>query len=368
MFPDLIFDFVLEQLADEVQQHPTLGFAPLPTDSWIARSVMQKAIRRGMVDLACRAAAQLLLIDPRTLWRRLLVTALEDLGPAEVDTTARIVAAWRDRKWRSQIGGDWPVIAELVRRSALAIKCQAANDLWNIALHDPTLAHAKATLCEENEHGILDIAATPGEVCTQAVAALIALGQNAGCSAPTFDRAATNKLFDAFEASGRFSHVASVYREAHRLSGIPLAALNLCLWPHQQSLQSVARDELSATCWIGEIPSFALDQYTRTGKATIRRYALQSEQWRDFCGTHSIPDKLRAPAAGEILFRIEGAVVDQRRIDNQSAALLTRSAPLGCFMPPDAVASAKALIRRQLPLIDDIRRALLPSSGKTPAP
>lgn len=362
MFPDLIFDFVLEQLADEVRQQPTPSFDPLPTDSWIARSVMQKAIRRGMVDLACRAAAQLLLIDPRTLWRRLLVTALEDLGPAEVDTTARIVAAWRDRKWRSQVGGDWPVVAELVRRSTQAIKCQSANDLWNIALHDPTLAPAKATLCETDEQGILATAATPGEVCTQAVAALIALGQNAGCSAPTFDRAAANKLFEAFEASGRFSHVVGIYREAHRLSGVPLAALNLCLWPHQQSLQSVARDELGATCWIGEVPSFALDQYTRTGKAAIRRYALQSEQWQDFCGARSISDKLRTAAAGEILFRIEGAAVAQRRTDNQSVALLDRSTPLGCFMQPDAVASAKALIRRQLPLIDEIRLGLQTSS------
>ena len=367
MFPDLIFDFVLEQLADEIQQQPTPSFDPLPTDSWIARSVMQKAIRRGMVDLACRAAAQLLLIDPRTLWRRLLVTALEDLGPAEVDTTARIVAAWRDRKWRNQVGGDWPVTAELVRRSAEAIKCQSANDLWNIALHDLTLTSTKAALCERDEPDILDVAVTPGDVGAQAVATLIALGQDVGCSAPPLDRRAVSKLFDVFEASGRFSHVVGIYREAHRLTNVSLAPLSLCLWPHQQALQSVARDQL-ATSWINGIPSFALDQYTRIGKAAIRCYALQSQDWRDFCDAHSIPAKLRTAAAGEVLFRVEGAAVAQRRIDNHSVALLTRSAPLGCFMQPEAVASAKALIRRQLPLIDDIRRALLPSSGKAPAP
>jgi hypothetical protein len=149
---------------------------------------------------------------------------------------------------------------------------------------------------------------------------------------------------------------------------VPLAALNLCLWPHQQSLQSVARDELNATCWIGEIPSFALDQYTRTGKAAIRCYALQSKQWRDFCGAYLIPDKLRTAAAGEILFRVEGATVAQRRIDDQSISLLERSAPLGCFIKLDAVASAKALIRRQLPLIDEIRKTIYPSSGNTLAP
>lgn len=359
MFPDLIFDFVLEQLADEVQQHPTPSFDPLPTDSWIARSVMQKAIRRGMVDLACRAAAQLLLIDPRTLWRRLLVTALEDLGPAEVDTTARIVAAWRDRKWRSQIGGDWPVVAELVRRSAQAIKCQSANDLWNIALHDPELAALKATLCELDQADVVSAAAVPNkDIGGQAVAVLMALGQDAGCAEPNGVRGKAADVFDAFETCSNFSHVAAICREAYRLTNVPLAALTLCLWPTHDSVQSVAKDDwFGPLHWVNGIPTFALDQYTRGGKAAIRRYARQSDQWAEFCEENAIVPKLREAAAGEILFRVDGAAVARRRAGTQSMVLRRRSSSLGCFMAPRVVMPAMSLMRHQLPLIEELRSA-----------
>jgi hypothetical protein len=41
-------------------------------DSWIARSVMQKAIRRAETELAGRAAVTLLRMDHTATWQRLL--------------------------------------------------------------------------------------------------------------------------------------------------------------------------------------------------------------------------------------------------------------------------------------------------------
>jgi len=244
MFPDLACDFFLENLSSELKAKTTPRFDPLRVDSWIARSVMQKAIRRGMGDLACRAAAQLLLIDQRTLWRRLLITAMEDLGPAEIDTTSRIVAAWRNRSWRKQVGGDWPVIAELVRRSAEAPKCQSANDLWNIARNDPALDAVKADLCESDDAAILSSATLPGgDVCRRAVAILLALRSDVGCTPQRQTPPTPSDLFDAFEAVGRFSHVGIVCREAFRLTNVPLAGLTLCLLQEQSDVQSVAKDD-----------------------------------------------------------------------------------------------------------------------------
>lgn len=367
MFPDLIFEFVLEQLASEVRQHPTPRLDPLPTDSWIARSVMQKAIRRGMSDLACRAAAQLLLIDQRTLWRRLLITAMEDLGPAEIDTTARIVAASRNRKWRNQIGGDWLVVAELVRRSAEAPKCQSANDLWNVALHDPALEAIKADICELEDNDILAVAASPnGDVDRQAIAALLALGSEGGCDAPSLSLLRPNDLFDAFEAQGRFSHVTAICREAFRRTNVPLAGLTLCLLPMQNDVQSVAKDDwFGPVHWAGDIPTFALDQYTRAGKAAIRRFVSQSGEWARFCEDALIAPALREAAAGEILFRIDGAAVVQRRASQQATSLRSRSNLLGAFMPPTKVVQAMHLLRRQLPVIEELRGAPLPP-GRLP--
>ena len=85
MFPEDLFAFVLEQFADEIASRETPTAKPLNSDSFVARSVMQKAIRRGMTGLALSAAANLITTARRVLWRRLLVTALEDLGVGEVD-------------------------------------------------------------------------------------------------------------------------------------------------------------------------------------------------------------------------------------------------------------------------------------------
>ncbi|NBB65872.1 hypothetical protein GVN18_42165 [Pseudomonas sp. ODNR1LW] len=360
MTPDLICDFVLEQLTDELKLRETPNIDPLPTDSWIARSVMQKAIRRGMSDLACRAAAQLLLIDQRTLWRRLLITAMEDLGPAEIDTTARIVAAWRDRRWRSQVGGDWPVVAELVRRSAEAPKCQSANDLWNIAINDPALESVKADMSELDSTDVVAIAAaTSGDIYRQAVAILLVLGSEAGCTLPHPMPLTPSDLFAALDAQGKSSHVTAICREAFRLTSVPLAGLTLCLWPRQPAVQSIAKDDwFGPAHWVGGIPTFALDQYTRAGKTAIKRYVSQSPEWRDFCSDACIAAAQRAAVAGEMLFRIDGAALSQRSMNPISVKLHHRSSLLGAFVEPRKVMEATSLMRRQLPLIEQIRGAL----------
>jgi hypothetical protein len=131
---------IVEALSVEIDGRPIPAFDPLPCDSWIARSVMQKAIRRGMLELALRAAAQLSLIDRRTLWRRLLITALEDLGPRHLETTARIVFGWSARSSLSTQSGIWPLVAELIRQCCAGPRSQVANDLWNIGLHHPSVA------------------------------------------------------------------------------------------------------------------------------------------------------------------------------------------------------------------------------------
>lgn len=53
---------------------------PLRASTWVCASVVQKALRRGDVELATRAAATLLRSDPARLWRRLAGIVVEDIG------------------------------------------------------------------------------------------------------------------------------------------------------------------------------------------------------------------------------------------------------------------------------------------------
>lgn len=363
MFPETIFDYVLEQLAGEVAAREIPVVNALDVDAWIARSAMQKAIRRGMTSLALSAAARLLAGDPRALWRRLLITALEDLGPGEIDTTARIVAAMRDRAFREACGGDWPVVATLVARACEGTRCQAANDLWNVALHGPGLSDFKSSLCEG---GLADLLTTmvdeDQEVGRRGVAVLLALGENCGSEAPAHILPDPEAVFEAFAQSGQFGHVAAVYSEAHRLTRVPLAPLTLCLW-RASAVQSIVRadDALPEATFIGSTPSFALDQYTRGGKAALRAYVGTSTGWKELAAKAGLARAEHAAAAGELLFRVEGAVVSQRRRWPTGSKLAQLSETAGCFLASEFVHEGKTLIRSELPLMNILRhRALSP--------
>ena len=358
MFPtDTLFAYVLEQLADEIGARGTPAPNPIQTDTYIARSVMQKAIRRGMTGLALRAAATLAATDPRTLWRRLVVIAMEDLGVGEVDLLARILAASRDRAWRGTIGGDWPVVSTLVEQACAATHCQSANDLVNIAFNDPDLDAFKTSLCDATLDDLLAIMTDEAQpIGRRGVAVLLALGEDAGPAAPTHIRPDPGAVFEAFTQAGRYSHVAAVYNVAYRTVRLSLAPLSLCLWSASRDAgMEGVDDDLPPVAWFGDAPSFAYDQYTRGGLAAIRRFAYTSPSWRDFAGRWGIPRVDWTKAAGELLFRAEGAVVTNRRTWTTGQQLREISGGLGCFMPAEAVGECLALIVRELPHIDRLR-------------
>ena len=363
MFEANLAAYVLELLATEIRVRATPAPDPLVTDSWVARSVMQKAIRRGMLALALRAAAQLLVLDRRVLWRRLLVTALEDLGPGQADLAARISAASRDSAWRARQGGEWPVVAELVTQACEGTRCQSANDLWNVGKNDPTLDSFKAGLCDARLDDLLAVAVEETrEIGERGAAVLIALGEDAGPAAPDHIQAEPAAVFNAFAEAGSFSHVAVSYHQAYRQTRLALAPLSLCLWRSSSScnqLQGVD-DTLSPVVWAGDVPTFAFDQYVRGGKAAIRSYVARSTAWAAFAEEAGIARSAWIAAAGELLFRADGARVTNRRAWATGLDLYARSMRVGCFMEAQWVDSGLALIVRELPLIDQLRGGPIP--------
>jgi replication-associated recombination protein RarA len=82
MWPEDLFEYILANLADEIITTDIEIAQPMPCDRWVARSALQKAIRRGETEIALSALASLLNQDPATIWRHLGIIAIEDLGVA----------------------------------------------------------------------------------------------------------------------------------------------------------------------------------------------------------------------------------------------------------------------------------------------
>ena len=88
----------------------------LHADKWVLASGLQKAIRRGELRTAQSCAATLMQADKQMLWRRLQVTALEDVGVGDAALVTQIIAAATHANWRNQAGGDAKVVSYLVDR------------------------------------------------------------------------------------------------------------------------------------------------------------------------------------------------------------------------------------------------------------
>lgn len=92
-----------------------------------------------------------------------------------------------------------------------------------------------------------------------------------------------------------------------------------------------------------------------THKAAIRSFTTQSTPWATFCKGAEIARPTWAAAAGELLFRAEGARVTNRRSWSGGLDLYSRSMQVGCFMDARWVEEGLSLIISELPIIDRLR-------------
>jgi hypothetical protein len=312
LFPDdAHFDFALNELKKSIDLAPTVPLNPLPCDRWIARSCLQKAIRRAEPELAQRALANLFQYDRRATWRHLTIIALEDVGVANIDILTRIVAAQRNRLWRNQQGGDWPVMAELVRHMAVSDHCQAACDLLLRALNDPQLDADRATASDLDAPQLAQMLwQTPVAIETKAIAAT-ALGGGLAEGQQFNDPCA---VFDILAEAGRSSHVVETCRAAWRLSRNPMAMLLpvVCAQFAACDRHSINDDALPPVEMVDGVPGYALDQFTRRGNSVSRDLLGADRHLRDLLQAAGVPSSQLVRTVGDLIFLLEGGRVRRR--------------------------------------------------------
>lgn len=89
------------------------------------RSVLQKSIRRGMLEEAMLAGYELFASGPETaemLWRRLEIIATEDVGTGLIEAPALIEALYRQSQRMPDHGDRWMYSAHAIRLLATAKK------------------------------------------------------------------------------------------------------------------------------------------------------------------------------------------------------------------------------------------------------
>src|SRR3972149_6528895 len=126
-------------MQNSVHEGWLLDITKIFADPWIANSLMQKAIRRGDVELAQRAALSFHALRGSAIWRRLMIIAFEDVGIGSCEAVVATVAACADPAFRKSTGGNVRTVIELSRRLAEAPKDRSADHLIAAAAEHPRL-------------------------------------------------------------------------------------------------------------------------------------------------------------------------------------------------------------------------------------
>ena len=126
-------------MQNSVHENWLLELAKTFSDPWIANSLMQKAIRRGDVEVAQRAALSFHALRGSAIWRRLMIIAFEDVGLGACEAVVATVTSCADPALRKSTGGNVRTVLELSRRLAEAPKDRSADHLIAAAAEHPRL-------------------------------------------------------------------------------------------------------------------------------------------------------------------------------------------------------------------------------------
>lgn len=360
MFPIELFREPIQlQLASDISSHVEPPMAPLPCDRWLARSCLQKAIRRGEVRIAQRAFANLLAHDHRSAWRHLVIIAVEDVGVPAFDLVAGVVLTARDRKLRAQVGGDWRAGSFVVRQMAESMHCQAVCDLLLRATNDPAWDRYRAILLEASMAQLVDtLSADTDDLAYQGMAAL-ALSGGLACGQRHHDPAL---LFEVLADSGYSPSLVEIARGAWRTSRNSMAILLPIVsraWAAREE-STLADDSLPDASMIAGIPEYAADQFTRVGRQVISAYVRTDPRIRAILDQASVAPDRRAMVVGDLLFLVEGTCVLNRvhwdvarRLRNPTRALT------GAYMVGELLEQAQAHLAANRSAITSLRRRYL---------
>ena len=326
-------------------------------DPWIASSLMQKAIRRGDVELAVRAADALYTMRGSSVFRRLAIVACEDVGIAGVDVVIDTVAACADAALRKHAGGNAMVLAHLVERLALSPKDRSADLLASVVHGCPKLAPVRAAAEKMSVEERIAAATDPKkDFFHRAVAAWYASGIEWGRE-KRVGKGDLIGLLRSFRDIGIAERWCVTGKRALAIAREPLIVMMLLLSAEAGSASSTSSVRLPSWGDCGGIPSFAFDKHTRLGLQAIRRFAIENAQVKAVLSAH-VPEFRATGALGVAAFYCDGSALDVRLDWALSDELEVRgitSDLLSAGVFPEGVGLVRQTVADNLAHLNDLR-------------
>jgi hypothetical protein len=284
----------------------------LPCDRWIATSAMQKAIRRGDVVTAQRAALTQFNSDSRTVWRRLIIVAAEDVGIGSVDAVIETTRLASDPRMRHQLGGEEAAIFHACRRLAEAPKDRSSDHLVTGAAYDPGLEAAREECGSNPVAGRLEfVADQTRSLPERAVAAWYASGIENGRERRV-GKGDFDGLMKVYADLGARGPLLDAVRIAARKTREPIVILLPLLWlAIADETPTIDNTAVPQSTYVNDVPTYALDGHTRLGRQAIATFARTEVDIARFLSRH-VPDFRGEKALRLAVFFADSAMIRPR--------------------------------------------------------
>lgn len=353
---EFLYDRIDDLAAVNIDGRPP---APFPyADQWLLASTVQKSIRRGDIAIARRAGHQLLALDRSRLWRRLMTVALEDIGIADIDVTAELVAISTLSQGRRLLGGDTYALDIALVRACGAAKDRTGDHLNSIISREAMFDNDQAALRTASPSALLAMSASSHLPWTRRLrAAVLASGRSdfgfriaPGISA----------VFDALRELGVPSLLltACASYAARQRDALPIFVPFAWVLHTPVCTDGVVTHDLSPPELIGELPSYCFDPlHTRMGRRAVRLW---------------LRSYLTIPIFGErqvaaCLWNAESAACDRTLVWSMSDELHQRARRADLLfkgLPAERHAELNAWIARERPTLTAARLAVWNSAAK----
>lgn len=337
---------------------------PLPISPWVSMSLLQKAIRRGETAWALSAASTLLVNDPDRLWRRLGCIAFEDVGLADLTAVGLVTSALAGKRVRADLGREWQVASWLVQRLSDARKCRMTDDLLMATQAHPGLTGQHEALPALSNDQLRRVILGDGTILERATAMIYLAGTEARAVSAFRPRRGEPALaFHVADELGACPTIIAISREGYRRTREALCLL-LPLINAEPSddipafSPTFTDDPLPPEAMAGPVPGWALDAYTREGKATLRRF-LGTQAGLAAWMRHHLPAGERLPLITRVLFHGEGGLLINRHRTALSDVLHKINVEEASGLSPEAMREAIALMQADLPILNAIRTDIM---------
>jgi hypothetical protein len=287
---------------------------PIRCDRWIASSCLQKAIRRGRIELAVSAALTLYAHDRQSLWRRLIVIAVEDVGVGCTNSIEKSIRLCSNYSLRSARGGDLKAIFEVCGLLARAPKDRSADHAISISRNALRLEDVRERIGSLSLEERLDVVAEPTlPLEERQIAAWYASGvewrpeRRVGSGDPP----GLVRIWQRLNITTAL--IEAVQLGVKRSREPIMIMLPLLSAASEGEPDELATPEIGETRIVRSIPTFALDGHTRLGRAAIDRFGRENETVSRLLA-ETVPDYRARDTLRLAVFHADSALVSMKKV------------------------------------------------------